>query len=513
MEILISINNVKSFRGFIINLIIFLCVLFSLNIADACDKELVTYLDQAKAIAITLPQYNEQPDKSRQYDDEHWIIDPVQRKRGGYRYLLHNIAVSYSKIGCWEQALSTADLIENIGVKDSAWARIAIEYAKNDLFNDAFKLIKAIKYPRGGEIARKYVSKELIRAGRYDEARKVLRGAGIFGNHYESYYYQNAMNLAKYGKHDEAIKYVYSLNDMRHHVRNAFGDMLLLFQKRGDSINAKKILSYYENENHTDIPDYQISLYYLKENNIEKSEEYILKLHDAQRKARLMLDLALNDNTDKYYNDALKIIDKRFNQDSGNNWTIVTHTAYKVYLLKGQPASNSFIYKYIDKNDHIAEISHKSIIKKLFSKNKPDEILEYLKSVDGKMSAREYIETIANIRNKSLKEIPNISIFNNNIFIYRYIVIELLKNGYPEIDVLQAIEKNYKTDTSLSMPVKSELLRITAMVASSHISPKEANSLYRHNLNNLLHAYWLLGISQKNEAYEINSALKYKLYL
>ncbi len=482
-----------------------------MNISQACDENLRPYLEEAKSIATKLPQVNGELEKSRKYDDQYWIKDPASIAStmiGGYRYLIHDIAIGYAKIGCWEQALTTADLIKNLGIRDSAWAQIAIEYAKNDSFDNAMKLIKAIKYPRGGKIARKYVSKELVRAGQNEEARKVLRGAGIFGNHYESYFYQNAMTLARLGKHDEAVKYVHKLNGMKHHVRNAFGDMLLLFQERGDSSNAQKILSYYESGKSKDIPVYQLSRYYLKENNLEKSNEYGSTLKSPQQKANLMLDLAEKSKNEEFFIRALDVIDKRFNQDPKNNWTIISHTAYKIYSLKGQNTSNKFIYKYIDKNDHKAELGHMNIIRKLFSENRLEDVAKYLKNVDGKLSKRKFIETIAQIRTRSLKEIPSISMLNINAYRYRFVVIELLKNRYYEDDILKTIEDNYVNKNSTFH--KAELLNITAMVASNNLGHNVASSLYTVTENKLLQAYWLLGVSQKNQANEINSALKYK---
>ena len=489
--------------------LVFIFLSLLINIANACDVELANYLDQAKSIAKKLPQANEELEKSRKYDDQYWIRDPALRKIGGYRYLLHDLSVGYANINCWKKALSTADLIDNLGVKDSAWAQIAIRYAKNDYFDESMKLIKAIKYPRGGEISRKYVSKELVRAGKNEEAKKVLRGAGLFGNHYESYFYQNAMNLARSGKHDEAVDYVYQLKGMKHHVRNAFGDMLILFQKRGDLANAEKILAYYEKGKSNDLPVHQLSLYYLNEGNIKKSYEYISILRDIQRQALLLLDLAITGKSEKFYSRALEVIEKRFRQDPKNNWTIVVHTAYKVYLYKGQKESNAFIYKYIDKNDHKAEIGHSVIIKELFSKGKPKEVIEYLHNVDGKMSKREYINTIAKIRTKELTGVPSISIVNNNPFTYRFVIIELLKNGYSEREIVSAIHENYKFENSTFQ--KSKLLNITAMVASNRLGPKNASTLYENSTDDLLYAYWLIGISQKNESHEINSALKYEL--
>lgn len=481
------------------------------NFAVACEQNLSPYLDKAKEIAKTLPQSNATLEGSTKYDDGYWIDDPAIRKIGGYRYLLHDIAVGYSRISCWNQAMDTANLISNAGVKDSALAQISIEYAKKDDFDHSVKLIKAIKYPEGGAIARKYVSAELVRAGRTNEARILLRGAGLFGNHYDSYFYRNAMNLAKLGKHDEAIEYVKSLNGMKDHVRNAFGDMLLLFQEKGDEVNCKKIISYYDGNKENDLPLYQMAAYYKKLNNIEKANKYISQVSDPQLRALLLLDLAALDKDDIFYNQAIKVIEKEYSADPKNNWTIVGHTAYKVYSLKGQKTSNEFINKYIDKADYKAEIAHSNIIKKLFSTGKAEEVLIYLDNIDGKLRDGSYITAVANIRTKNAIDIPDMDVVQNNQFRYRFIIIEALKSKYSESAILKAILKNYPTESSTFQ--KSELLNITAMVASNNLTPSVAEKFYESKDEPLSYASWLIGISQKNQAGDIYTTLPYELYL
>lgn len=490
-----------------------LSLLFSTNVAIACNSDLSTYLDEAKNIAIKLPQINSEQEGSRNYDDEYWIRDPELRRIGGYRYLLHDIAVSYSKIACWEKAIQTADLIKNLGVKDSALAQISIAYSKNDKFDDAMRLIKEIKYPRGGEIARQYISKELVRAGRSEEARKILRGAGLFDNHYESFFYQNAMNLAKAGKHDEAFEYAKKRNHEDQHVHNALGDMLLLFQEKGDIKNCEKIISYYETNKAKNIPLYQLATYYLKQGQIEKAKKYTLRIDDPQTKAITLLRIAKAQpkNINDTYNLALNIIDKEYKKDPKDNWTIIVHTIYGVYKLKGQKISNKLLYKYINKKDYIAEIGHKNIISELFSLNKSDEVISYLNALDYKLQSDAFIRSIAQLRNKSASEIPKIDVADNNAFTYSYIIIESLKSKYPEKDILKAVLNNY-TNENITFQ-KSELLQIIAMVASKNLGHKVAVGLYNEKDNPLLRASWLIGISQSNQADEINYALQYKLYL
>jgi hypothetical protein len=490
-----------------------LTLLLTTNVAIACDSGLCTYLDEAKKIAVNLPQINSEQEGNRNIDDEYWIRDPELSKIGGYRYLLHDIAVGYSKIACWEKGLQTVDLIKNLGVKDSAWAQISIEYAKTDKFDDAMKLIKAIKYPAGGEIARKYVAKELVRAGRIEEAREVLRGAGLFDNHYESFFYQNAMNLANAGKHDEAFEYTKKRHHENQHVHNALGDMLLLFQEKGDIKNCEKIISYYETNKTKNIPLYQLANYYLKKGQIDKAKKYTLRIDDPQTKAITLLRIAeaqpkdINDT----YNLALNIIDKEYRKDPKNNWTIIVHTVYDIYKLKGQKISNKFLYKYIEKKDYIAEIGHKNIIKQLFSSNKSHEVISYLNALDYKLESDAYIRSIAQLRVKSATKIPNIDAADNNAFTYSFIIIEALKSKCPEQDVLRAVLNNYTNENSAFQ--KAELLRIIAMMASKNMGHKVAVGLYDEKDNPLLRAYWLIGISQANQADEIHDALRYQLYL
>lgn len=487
-------------------------IIVNTNLSHACDEQLADYLEQAKSIAVTLPEDNAEPEHIKQYDDQYWIRDPVLRKIGGYRYVIHDIAVTYAKIGCWDKATQLADSIQHLGIKDSAWAQIAIEYAKNDSFDEAVRLIKAIKYPTGGEIARKYVAKELVRVGRLEEGRKLLRGAGIFGNRYNSYFYQHAMNLAHSGKHKEAIKYVNRLEGMRNHVRNAFGDMLLVFQERNDIDNATKIISYYEDTGITDVPNYQISIYYQKKGLIDKAYEYTLKLKDPQRKTLRLLELAALDDNELYYKKALDVIDKEYKRDPEGNWTIITHTASHIYSLKGQDVSNQFIHKYLDKNDYRALLSHKQVVEYLFTIGQPEKVTSYLKRIDGILDSKPYIAVIARIRANKLTEIPDQSIAENNGFIYRGVLLELLKSGYPEDRIIQAINANYVTEHPVLF-IKSELLNITAMVASQNLGPVAAAALYQPDDQPLLYAYWLIGIAQKNQADEIHHALKYKLHL
>ncbi len=492
--------------------LLILALILSTNLVIACDNELSAYLDEAKQIAITLPQINVQLEANQTIDDEYWISDPALSTIGGYRYLLHDIAVNYSKIACWEKAIQAADLIKILGVKDSALAQISIEYAKKDDFDDAMKLIKAIKYPTGGEIARKYVAKELVRAGRIEEAREVLRGAGLFDNHYESFFYQNAMNLAEAGKHDEAFEYAKKRHHENQHVHNALGDMLLLFQEKGDIENCKKIISYYEANKTKNIPLFALASYYLKQGQIERAKEYALRITDPQTKAIVLLKLPERQSADiNTYNLALNIIDKEFKKDPKNNWTIIVHTVYGVYKLKGQLISNKFLYNYIDKKDYIAEIGHKNVIKQVFSSNKPDEVISYLNALDYKLKSDSYIRSIAQLRMKSATKIPNIDAADNNAFTYSFIIIEALKSKYPEQDVLRAVLNNYTNENSTFL--KAELLRIIAMVASKNRGHKSSVGLYNEKDNPLLRAYWLIGTSQANQADEINNALRYQLYL
>lgn len=476
------------------------------NEAYACDEDLSKYLDQAKSIAIKLPQIDKKLKPEDDYGDEHWIHDPVSGINGGHRYLMHDIAVGYSKLKCWEQALSTAERIENPGVKDSAWAAIAIEYAKNDRFDDSLRILKAIKYPRGGEVARKYVSKELIRVGRIEEAQRVLRGAGLFGNHLESYYYKHAMTLADAGRHEEAIDYVNSLNGMEDHVRNSFGALLLRFQKKGDSSNAKKIISYYESGKYNDAPIDSIALYYLNEKNVEKAVTFISKIDHVASRARMLLDLSSNGNGESLYKEALEIIDKYYKQDPKNNWTIIAGAASNLYFLKGQKVSSDFINKYIDKNTLKAGLAHEDIVKELLLKNKPEVAIDYLKNVDGTVNRRLYYEAIAKSRAKTLQIIPDISIVENSTFLYRILIIEIIRNGYPVNDVLIAIEKNYQSEYVSAE--KSELLSFTAMFASDKLGDKNAVNIYKNKNDDLLRAYWLIGISKRND-----SQLEYKPYI
>lgn len=59
----------------------------------------------------------------------------------------------------------------------------------------------------------------------------------------------------------------------------------------------------------------------------------------------------------------------------------------------------------------------------------------------------------------------------------------------------------------------SELLNIAAMVASNNLGANNAVGLYKNMNDDLLQTYWLIGISQKGEAHEINTALKYTLFI
>jgi len=335
----------------------------------------------------------------------------------------------------------------------------------------------------------------------------------LFDNHYESFFYNHAMNLAKAGEHDEAINYTKRRHHENQHVHNALGDMLRLFQSKNDLNNCRKIIDYYKTNKTKNLPFQAFADYYTKKGNIDKALKNINRISSLPIKALSLLKLEEThpSGNDRFLNAALKLIHTHFYKNSENNWSIVGHAAYEIYKLKGQKYSNAFIGKYFDKHDHKAEIGHKRIIKSLFSENKARDVLTYMDNLGHPPKAGRYIISIAKLRLKLALQIPDMDVAQMNPVLYRYVIFEAIKHNYPEKDVLGAILRNYPGNNNIL--VKSELMQITARMASLNSGHKAAETLFNDTAHPLLKARWLIGVAQKNQTDEIHNGLRYNLYL
>lgn len=482
---------------------VFVFALFISSVSWACDQETKLSLDQSFSIAKDLPQ-KDSPDTAEKYGED-WV-ESSRMIEGGLRYLIHDIAIQYAKSGCWDSSINAVQLIKNPGVFESALSQIAIEFAKNGNFIKAKSLIKSMKLQRSAEIAREEVAIELVKKGKLEEGRDVLRGVGLNENHYQSFFYNHTMNLAKNGFYDEALKFVSKREISDPHVRNARGDMLLLLYKNQKFDMAETIANLYETNKTSNTPDRQLSLYYTKLGRYDKANKYLERITDPSSKAYLFFQLASSAKdasvANAYYEKGKYYIKWRGKKEEDQYWTRISNNADSIARYEGLESVKTFIETTLEPNSTKAGLAHARVAEYLLKNNAPDKVIQYLGSIDHDFPDSKYLRVLAQIRLNELSNIPEQNLIGDNNYKYHHVVFEALKSSIPKDKIKSKIDEQFTNENSFVL--KSALFQLIGWATAQHDGIERANELSKSIVDKHLLARWLIGISKhkNNEIFE-----------
>lgn len=337
----------------------------------ACNQESKKLLSKALKIAKALPQKD---GLNRKWGNDQWI-KPRYSQDGNYRYLIHDISIEFARSQCSDNAFSAIELINNLGVKDSALAQSAIYLAENKQFDESINAISAVKHRKADEIARYGAAEEFIKHGRLKEGQKILYGAGAFDFRYNSAVYTYTMYLAQHGFYDDALEYIGHVGGV--HGRNTRGDLIIFFLNKEKPTYAKKIVRIYEANKFNDAPIVQLAIYYSSVGSHKKAAALIEKIKHPNLKVSTyfkMADYAKEKSKSFEYFRKGKDLLEHYIVDDGRDYLIGSNIQY-IAKYEGVEKAHLFIKNVLKKDSNLIRSTEYEIRSYLWETKDYEEML------------------------------------------------------------------------------------------------------------------------------------------